>query len=78
MRPKVQEAPGEVVRMRARRGGGGVLASLVLVLVPVLLQGQQGERDHAAGQRGELSLAALVIVLPGLEGRDGIWRMEDK
>lgn len=60
--------------MRARGGGGGVLPSLPIVLLPVLLQGQQGERDHATGQRGELSLSALAVVLPGFEGRDGIWR----
>lgn len=54
------------------------MPSLVLVLFTFLLQGQRGERDHATSQRGELRLATLTVVLPGLVSWDGVWREEQR
>ena len=54
------------------------MPSLFLVLRAFLLQGQRGERNHAPGQRGELCLSALVVVLPGFVGRDGVCREEER
>lgn len=72
VRPEVEEASCQDVRMRAGRGRGGVLPSLAVLLLPVLFEGKQGERNHATGQRGQLRLSAVAVVLPGFVGRDGI------
>lgn len=78
MRSEVEEASRQEVRVGVGRGGGGVLPSLPLVLLAILFQGQQGERNHATSQRGELRLSALAVVLPGFVSRDGVWREEER
>lgn len=76
VRSEVEKASGQDVRVRAGGRGGGILPSLPLVLLAIFLQGQQGERNHATGQRGELRLSAVAVVLPGFVSRDGVWREE--
>lgn len=78
MGSEVKKAACEEVRVGAGRGGGGILSSLLLCLLAFLLQVQREERNHATGQRGELRLSALAVVLPGFVGRDGVWRDRDK
>lgn len=75
---KVEKAACQEVRVWAGGGGRGVLPSLVLVLFAFLLEGQRGERNHATGQRGELRLSALTVVLPGLVRWDGVWGEEQR
>lgn len=78
VRSEVEEASSQKVRVGARRRGGGFLPSLTLLVLAFLLQGQRWERNHATSQGGELSLSALAVVLPGLEGRDWICREEER
>lgn len=78
VRSEVEEASSQKVRVGARRGRGGFLPFLPLLILAFLLQGQRGQGHHAAGQGGELRLAALAVVLPGLEGRDRVWREEER
>jgi len=74
VRSEVEEAPRQEVRVR--EGEGGFLPSLPHVLLAIVLQQQRREGDHAAGERRELSLSALAVVLPGFESGDGVWRGE--
>ena len=75
---KVEEASCQKVRVGAGRGGGGVLASVPLLVLAVLLQGQRGERNHATSKRGKLRLSTLTVILPGFVSWDGVWKEEDR
>lgn len=61
---KVQEAPRWDVRVGARRRKGVILNSFPLFFLAVVLQAQQGERNYAASQRGELRFSAFTVILP--------------
>lgn len=77
VRSKVEKASSQKVRVGAKRRWGGILSCLPFILFVILLQGQQRERNHATGQRGKLSLSILIIILPGFESRDRVWREEE-
>lgn len=75
---EVQKAARQQVGVGACEGGGGVLPTLLFVLLALLVQRQRGERDHATSQRGELRLSALAVVLPGFVSWDGVWTGREK
>lgn len=75
---EVQKAARQQVGVGACEGGGGVLPSLLFVLLALLVQRQRGERDHATSQWRELRLSALAVVLPGFVSWDGVWTGREK